>query len=155
MLALAAQPSSAKTKPFQLFRLPLREHLVEEVLAERMTVRQAVERHWQQEFASRTFQNPDKIRSGFAHVADVNTLWGDVANMLNEIAYDGTTCTGDGLQAQLKDVVFRRNKIAHEYDEDPDNRPVKRPIDAASTTRAIRLIEQLAEALVVVLNGKS
>lgn len=73
--------------------------------------------------------------------------------MLTERAGDGLSYNADEVQTRLKEIVTRRNKIAHEYDEDPDNRPHKRAIDAASTTQSVEWIGQLAEAISVVLDG--
>ncbi len=65
------------------------------------------------------------------------------------------TISGKEVQQQLRAIVHRRNKIAHEYDEDPANPAVKRPIDAAAATQTIDWIEQVAAALVVVLDQKA
>ncbi|MFY1690037.1 hypothetical protein [Plantactinospora sp. WMMB782] len=70
----------------------------------------------------------------------------------SEQAGDGVKISGTEVQQQLREIVRRRNKIAHEYDEDPDNAPKKRPIDAAATTQTIDCIEQLAGALVAALD---
>jgi hypothetical protein len=56
------------------------------------------------------------------------------------------------VHARLTDIVRRRNKIAHEYDEDPANPPEKQPVDAATVIQTIDWIEQLAAAILVVLD---
>jgi hypothetical protein len=151
MLALAAGPAAATSTAFLRFQLPI--SLVNRIVAGELTLRDAVDQQWAEVFGRSTFQQPDKIREGLAHVADVNQLWQRVANVLTERAGDGETYDARQVQQRLQAVVVRRNKIAHEWDEDPENRPRKREIDAASTTQAIEWIGQLAEAMVVVLDG--
>jgi len=151
MLALAEQPTSTKTKQFQNFQLPIA--LVEKVVANQLTMRQAVDAHWSAAFGGVTFQQPNKIQNGLSHIADVSNLWPRVATVLTERANEGVSYNSDQVQSRLREVVFRRNKIAHEYDQDPTDPLAKRPIDAASTTQTIEWIGQLAEAIVVVLDG--
>lgn len=57
------------------------------------------------------------------------------------------------MHARLVEIVRRRNKIAHEYDEDPVNAPAKQAIDAATVIQMLDWIEQLAAAILVVLDG--
>lgn len=59
---------------------------------------------------------------------------------------------GPDVRARLVEIVNRRNKIAHEYDEDPANSPAKQPIDAATVIQTLDWIEQLAAAILVVLD---
>ncbi|MET7400170.1 hypothetical protein ABZS66_42465 [Dactylosporangium sp. NPDC005572] len=151
MLTLAGQPAGAWPKQFQRFQLPI--GLVERVAAQELTVAQAVDLHWSEAFGRLTFQQPDKIREGLAHVADVAQFWQRVATVLTERATDGVSYDAKQVQERLNELVVRRNKIAHEYDEDPANAPHKRDIDAASTTKAVEWIRQLVEAMIVVLNG--
>jgi hypothetical protein len=127
--------------------------LAKEVEAGTMTADEAFEKHFKKTFGGRTFQQPNRIQEAFDHVADVTGLWPKVAAVLTERA-GGESYSAATVQDRLREVVNRRNKIAHEYDEDPDNPPNKRPITEADTTKAIRLIEQVAEAIVAVLDGK-
>jgi hypothetical protein len=151
MLKLADLAPGARTKQFQSFQLPIA--LVDQVVDRQLTIRQAVDQHFRQAFGGKTFQNPDKIREGLANVADVGQLWQRVASVLTERAAEGVTFSADQVQARLREVVYRRNKIAHEYDEDPENAPAKRAIDAAVTTQAIESIRQVSEAILVVLDN--
>jgi len=150
MVNLAENPPAELPAQFQKFQLPI--SAVDDIVAKRVSFRDAVEQQWTRNFGGSTFQNPDKIRAGFANVADVSQLWHRVAGVLSERAADGVSYTSNQVEQRLKEVVLRRNKIAHEYDEDPLNEPQKRAIDAASTTQAIEFIGRMAEAIIVVLD---
>lgn len=151
MLTLADQPPAAWPTKFQGFQLPVA--LVDQIAGRRLSLREAIDRHWIEVFGKITLQQPRDIQEGIAYVADARQLWVRIAKVLTERAADGLTYTSADVQERLREVVHRRNKIAHEYDEDPTNPPAKRAIDAASTTRAIEWIGQLTEAIGVVLDG--
>lgn len=150
MLALSEKPADPRPTRYRRFNLSLGDF--EEMGAGRLTLRQALERQLHAEFGFATFQSPEKIRDGLGHVADINDLWGRVAAVLNERAGNTTPLSGKDVQDRLREITQRRNKIAHEYDEDPDRPPAKRPIDAATTMQAIEWIDRLAAAIVLVLD---
>lgn len=152
MLDLATKPSSAWPAKFQAFPLPI--ELVDGVAVRSLTLGGAIDRHYEKEMGRVTFQGPQQIQEGFALVANVAHLWGRVATVLTEQSADEKKWTGPQVQERLKEIVFRRNKIAHEYDEDPQKAPTKREIDSATTNKAITFIGQLAEAVVAVLDSK-
>ncbi|MEV4770578.1 restriction endonuclease [Micromonospora humida] len=149
MLRLAAQPDMVKPQAFASFPLSL--GLVEQVQLGTVTLVDAVDQQLQSR-GHLVYQNPAKIREGFALVADVNGFWNKVAKVLTEQSGDGVSFTGAEVQDQLNQIAQRRHKIAHEYDEDPDDPARKRPIDASSATQTIDAIEQLAAAILVVLD---
>jgi len=150
MRRLAEQPDAAEKLPgFGAFTLTL--GLFQQVQQGKLTLADAIDQQLRQAHSHLTYQNPVKIREGFALVANANGLWDRVAKVLSEQAGDGVKVSGTEVQRQLREIVRRRNKIAHEYDEDPQNAPRKRPIDAASTTQTIDWIEQLAGAIVAAL----
>ncbi len=74
---------------------------------------------------------------------------------LQERSGDEGTLSGKEIQDKLTSVVFRRNKIAHEYDEDPRIATHKRSIDGSDVTQALDLIEQLAAAVLVAIEARS
>lgn len=150
MLVVVDQPARTRPESYRRFELPL--HAVEDVQAGRLTLRDAVDVHLQAALAYATYQNPDKIRDGLKLVADVSNLWQRAATVLNERTDDSPDVSGNEVKKRLADVVTRRNKIAHEYDEDPKCPPTKRDIDAASTMSTIDLIDQIAEAILIVLD---
>ncbi|WBB92109.1 hypothetical protein [Verrucosispora sp. WMMC514] len=150
MRRLAEQPDAAeKFQGFGAFSMTL--GLFQQVQQGKLTLAEALDQQLRQTHSHLTYQNPNKIREGFALVGNVNGLWDRVARVLSEQAGDGVKTSGIEVQQQLREIVRRRNKIAHEYDEDPQNAPRKRPIDAAATTQTIDWIEQLAGAIVAAL----
>ena len=153
MLAHALTPPTGQG-PSVHFQLPAA--LVDQIQQGQLTVAAAVTRHFKKGLGGMPFVQPDKICKGLANVVDVTDLWPRVAVVLSERAgEDGSTYSGDDVQQMLKEIVFRRNKIAHENDEDPEHPPAKRPIDAASTTQTIEWIGKLSEAIRLVIDEPS
>ncbi|MDQ7908578.1 hypothetical protein RB614_29010 [Phytohabitans sp. ZYX-F-186] len=150
MLAMVGDPSRTRPESYRRFELPL--EAVEDVQAGKRTLHDAVDGHLRSTLAFATYQNPDKIRDGLRLVADVSNLWQRVATVLSERSGDSSTFTGAEIRRRLGDAVRRRNKIAHEYDEDPAQSPAKRDIDAASTMQTIDWIDQVVEAILIVLD---
>jgi restriction system protein len=147
---LATHPGAEKPAGFKGFPLTL--GLWEEVRSNQLGLPEAIDQQLRDTRGHLTYQHPDKIREGFALVGDVKGLWDKVAKVLSEQAGDGATVSATGVRQHLMEIVRRRNKIAHEYDEDPADPPRKRPIDAAAATETIDWIEQLAAAILVVLD---
>jgi hypothetical protein len=150
VLAMVDDPAKSKPDGYRRFALPLQ--AVEDVQAGRLTLRAAVDAHLKADLAYATYQNPDKIREGLKMVAEVSNLWTRVAAVLSERADNFPATSGNEVKKRLADVVTRRNKIAHEYDEDPERSPAKRAIDAASTMSTIDLIDQMVAAIIIVLD---
>ncbi|MEU1686869.1 hypothetical protein [Micromonospora sp. NPDC005707] len=148
MLKLAAEPGTKKPKAFSSFQMSL--GLVEQVQLGAVTLVDAVDQQLRDR-GHLVYQSPEKIRDGFSLVHDVNGFWNSVAKVLTEQSGDGVSFTGAEVQQQLQQIAHRRHKIAHEYDEDPDDPTKKRPIDASSATKTIDWIEQVAAAILVVL----
>ncbi|PMR63111.1 hypothetical protein C1A38_00585 [Verrucosispora sp. ts21] len=152
MLRLVAQPDVPKPRGFKSFTISL--GLVEQVQLGTKTLVEALDLQLREQ-GHLVYQNPDKIRDGFGLVHDVKGFWDRVARVLTEQSGDGVTFTGKEVQEQLRQIVLRRHKIAHEYDEDPDDATRKRPIDGAVATQTIDYIEQLAAAVLHVLKTES
>jgi hypothetical protein len=91
----------------------------------------------------RTFQHPDQIKSILKLIDDVE-LWPHVGNQLNMSA--------DDVKTELKSIVDRRNKIAHEADIRPMSSYEKFPIYAADVEHAISFIEDVCECINQILN---
>ncbi|MFG3707088.1 restriction endonuclease [Micromonospora sp. NPDC047670] len=149
MLKLAAQPNAQKPKAFMAFQISL--GLVEQVNLGTKTLVEALDQQLRDQ-GHLVYQNPDKIREGFGLVHDVKGFWDRVARVLTEQSGDGVAFTGKDVQEQLRQIVQRRHKIAHEYDEDLEGPNRKRPIDGAGATQTIDYIEQVAAAILDVLN---
>jgi restriction system protein len=151
MLIVANWPESKRPKGFASLKLP--PGLAGQVSSGTLTLAQAVDQGFQDAFGYRSYQNPAKIEQGLAYVIDVGDLWSRVAQVLTERGEEGESPDAASVQQRLTEVVFRRNKIAHEWDEDPANPPHKRHIDAAMTTQSIKWVGQAVEAMLVVLDG--
>ncbi len=148
MVRLAADPAARRPGAYARFQLPL--ELVEKVQTGQLALPDAVNQSVKASLAYKTYQNPEKLKEGLAHVADVSNLWQRVAMVLSE--QTTVAVTGQQVQARLKNIVNRRNRIAHEYDEDAANPPAKRGIDAETTMQTIEWLDELAVALLVVLD---
>ena len=85
-----------------------------------------------------SFQQPDKIADAIRLVSTVK-LWQAVARKRNE----DVTAT----KTQLRAIVNRRNKIAHEADLDPGNPGERWPIDRPLVEGAIDFIESTIRAI--------
>ncbi|MFB9235429.1 hypothetical protein ACFFWC_07730 [Plantactinospora siamensis] len=154
MLTLAARPTGLpRPKGYATFQIPLED--IERVLQRRATLAEVVDERLGQSRGHLAYQHPDKIKEAFSLVSNVGNIWAAVATVLSERAGEGSVSTGPEVREQLIRIVRRRNKIAHEYDEDPDNPPNKRPIDSAVVTQTIDWIEQLAAAVLIVLDASA
>jgi hypothetical protein len=151
MLRLVRQPGDNKPKAFAMFAIPLGQ--VEQLLQRRVSLEEVVDKQLTQARGHLAYQHPDKIRDAFQLVSDVRELWQKVAKVLSERAAEAVAVSGQDVQDRLIQIVRRRNKIAHESDVDPDNSTARQPIDVASVTQAIDWIEQLAAAILDVLDS--
>jgi len=150
MLELAKQWQPTRPSGFSKFEVTM--DTLEDVYRRGVPLYQALDRPLWASLSRTTYQRPERIREGFSLVCDTNRLWDRVAETLDPRTLDqgrafGPRISGKDVRQRLDDIVERRNKIAHEYDADPDAPQGKRPIDAASTTAIIDWIERLAAAL--------
>lgn len=84
------------------------------------------------------FQQPDKIADAVRLIFD-QPLWPAVADHLG-------VCVGD-VKLQLKLVVDRRNKIAHESDIDPTYPGQRWPISRATANDAVNVIDTVTNSI--------
>lgn len=89
-----------------------------------------------------SFQMPDKVADAIRHVSDVQ-LWNEVGRRLRRPSED--------VKLELRLLVERRNKIAHEADADPSFPGTRWPIDPAMTKRAIDFLESVGSAILATL----
>jgi hypothetical protein len=150
MLELAKQWQATRPNGFSQFEVTL--DTLEDVYRRGVPLHQALDRPLWAMLSRTTYQRPDRIREGFSLVCDTSGLWDRIASVLDQNHAFGARITGKDVRQRLDAIVERRNKIAHEYDEDPDAQHGKRPIDAASATATIDWIERLAAALLDVLD---
>ncbi|WP_433431976.1 MGMT family protein [Nonomuraea sp. CA-141351] len=146
-VALALQPGVARPPKFSKLSIPV--ELFEKVHHHDEPLDEAFRAHLEQVFAFMTFQNPDKIKDGFAHVSTVN-LWVKVAEILT--AQDAAEpITSDGVRSKLRDIAWRRNNIAHTADHDPDQPGQKAAISAREAEETISWLESIAIAIQLAL----
>lgn len=90
----------------------------------------------------RSFQRDDKIAEAIRLISSIK-LWEEVAKQLDQ--------PPQHLRNQLKVIVERRDKIAHEADIDPTFDPTfpdnRWPINETEVDEAINFIEQIAETI--------
>ena len=89
-----------------------------------------------------SFQNPDNIASAIRLISEAQ-LWNEVATDIGMAAQD--------IRETLRAIITRRNQIAHEADMDPSYPDTLWPIDAQMVDESVELIEQIAEAMYVVV----
>ncbi|WP_414549686.1 HEPN domain-containing protein [Anabaena sp. CCY 0017] len=90
-------------------------------------------------FSYKSFQEPDKIADAIRYISN-KKLWQEVADKLGRSDQD--------IKQQLKLIVDRRNKIAHEADIDPTLSLGNRwDIDESMVNDAVDFIEQVVESI--------
>ncbi|MEV0230922.1 MGMT family protein [Nonomuraea sp. NPDC050786] len=146
-VALALQPGAPRPAKFDKLTLPVA--LFEKIHHHDAPLAEVFRAHLEQEFEYKTFQNPEKIQEGFAHVSSVK-LWVKVAEILTE--QDPTSpVTSDGVRAKMREIARRRNNIAHTADHDPDNPGQKLAITAQAAEETIDWLESIAIAIQLAL----
>lgn len=89
-----------------------------------------------------SFQHPDRVSEAIRLVSDVR-LWPAVGHRLNMAA--------DEVKRELKLIVDRRNKIAHEADTDPTPPRGRYPISARDVTDGLDFLDSVVKAIIVVI----
>lgn len=87
------------------------------------------------------FQHPDKVADALRLVTNIE-LWPAVGAHLGRTASD--------VKTQLKLIVDRRNKIAHEADIDPTPPRVRYPISRGMVDASLDFLDNIAVAIVAV-----
>lgn len=85
-----------------------------------------------------SFQQPDRIAEAVRLFSPIE-LWNDIGALLGE--------DPQNLKTQLRLIVERRNKIAHEADLDPSYPDQRWPIDRKDTEEVLAFIEKIGEAI--------
>ncbi|WP_433498877.1 hypothetical protein ACQP1K_00475 [Sphaerimonospora sp. CA-214678] len=149
-ILLAQQPGIPKPRKFREFTVPM--DLFEDVHHGTVPLDQALRRHLRQVIGRRTFQGPEDIKDGFAIISDV-ALWDNAAKAVSEELPDGAKrLTAKEVKQMLGAIVWRRNKITHESDRDPDDDDRKRPISSSSAMDAVETLEVIAAAILVAVD---
>lgn len=146
-VALALQPGAPRPTKFDRLSLPVA--LFEKIHHHNAPLAEVFRTHLEQEFEYKTFQNPEKIQEGFAHVSFVK-LWAKVAEILTE--QDPTApVTSDGVRTRVREIARRRNNIAHTADHDPNSPGQKLTITAHAAEETIDWLESIAIAIAIAL----
>lgn len=85
-----------------------------------------------------SFQQPDKVANAIRLFSDVR-LWEQVSLKMG--------MPEQSVKDQLKLIVDRRNKIAHEADLDPSFPGVRWPIHGVDVEHALRFLRQVCESM--------
>lgn len=141
-LGFALNVAVPRPKRFLALKIPMQ--MFEDVHHHSQTLPEVFAAHLRAQFGHLSFQAPDKIKEALAHVAEVQ-LWPEVARRLS----DGTT--SDQVQSLLKEIVGRRNRIAHEADRDPAQVHDKQAITAQATSEVIEHVQRIATAILHVI----
>jgi len=140
MLEICSGPRRP-TDAYHSFLIPLQyAHSAQSCsLSDQMWLDQAIrERHsWL------SFQDPDKIADAIRLISSVH-LWEEVGREIGKPAKD--------IKSNLKVIVDRRNKIAHEADIDPTNPGVRWPITQQIASQTVDFVESITEAIYKVTN---
>lgn len=88
-----------------------------------------------------SFQQPDRVAEAYRFISDIK-IWDEVAQRVGK--------TSDEIKRQLKLIVDRRNKIAHEADTDPTPPRSRYPIDDALVLESLNFLEEVVDALCAV-----
>jgi hypothetical protein len=123
----------AETKAFRKFRIP-----IELIPSTRPQLRVNFESQIRLQHRYMSFQHPDKISDALKLVSD-EKIWPLVSRRLGESEKTITT--------ELRLIVERRNKIAHEADRDPSYPGVRWPIKSADVNRSIEFIDNLCSSI--------
>nr|WP_203950489.1 hypothetical protein [Microbispora rosea] len=142
-VALALTPGAPRPRKFNTLDIPV--ELFEKIHHRNEDLGSAFRAHLERHFSFMSFQSPDKIKDGFAHVSEVN-LWVKVAEVLTD-QDPANPITADGVRTRLRDIAWRRNNIAHTADHDPVRPGKKTPITADAAEATIDWLETMAGAI--------
>ncbi|QUQ62332.1 DUF4268 domain-containing protein [Kutzneria sp. CA-103260] len=141
-LAFALNVDLPRPRRFRTLEIPM--ELFEAVHHHEKPLREAFTDHLRAQFGYLSFQAPEKIKDALRYVSDV-PLWPAVAKRMSEET--GRPTKHEDVQALLKDIVGRRNRIAHEADSDPSQVRAKQVITAQAASEAIESIHDIATAI--------
>jgi hypothetical protein len=147
-VALAENPNAPRPDKFNGLTIPV--ELFEQIHHGNQPLSGTFRNHLDQVFGYMTFQNPDKIKEGFAHVSKID-LWKKVAEILNQDRAPADRLSADRVRSALKEIAARRNRIAHTADRDPHTPGKKAPITAADAHATIDWLLQTAQAISIAL----
>lgn len=120
------------TPTFNKFRVSI------DVLTNSSSFRNAFEIEVRERHSFLSFQHPDKIADAIRLISGI-ALWEQVAGHLSTTVND--------VKGQLRQIVDRRNKIAHEADADPSYPGLRWPITENDVEASVDFLEGLVRAI--------
>jgi hypothetical protein len=147
-LGFALDVSAPRPPKFLKLRIPL--SLFEDIQHHSQDLRTVFAGYLRDQFGWQSFQAPDKIKEALSHVSEVQ-LWPSVAEWFS--AQTDRAFSAGQVQDTLKQIVERRNRIAHEADRDPAQTDTKQTITADDASEAIAAIDRLATAIIHVIGS--
>ena len=150
--ALGFAVEAAVPRPAKFLQVQVPMKLLEDVQSRSTSMREAFRAELQRQFGYQSFQAPDKIRQALSIVSDA-PLWANVAKVLSQRNDTTDSVTSDQVQTRLREIVQRRNRIAHEADRDPAHRGGRNPISDSEATETIDWIANVADVIVTVLGA--
>ncbi|GAA4512863.1 hypothetical protein GCM10023191_079210 [Actinoallomurus oryzae] len=142
-VVLALRPGVPRPAKFDKLTMPVA--LFEKIHHHSEPLAEVFRAHLEREFEYKTFQSPEKIQEGFAHVSEVK-LWVKVAEILTN-EDPRSPVTSDEVRARMREIARRRNNIAHTADHNPDQPDQKLPISADEAEETIAWLESIALAI--------
>lgn len=137
--------SRPRTPRFQSFELPLETIERIRTAATPVAASDAFDLEVRRQLSFVTFQDPDKIADGVRMCSNVE-LWNEIA--LNQGATHATkVAQAKRLKSQLRAIVDRRNKIAHEGDLQPTLPITPWPIDQADLAQVSIFVDRLVTSI--------
>jgi len=113
--------------------------LITAAIRERLTQSTWLETELRERLSYQSFQQPDKIADALRSICD-RPLWDTVAADLDR--------SSQSIKQQLREIVDRRNKIAHEADVNPSYGIGNRwPIDADMVSQTVDFVEQVVQSI--------
>lgn len=142
-VVLALRPGAPRPAKFDKLTMPVA--LFEKIHHHSEPLAEVFRAYLEREFEYKTFQSPEKIQEGFAHVSEVK-LWVKVAEILTE-QDPRSPVTSDEVRARMREIARRRNNIAHTADHNPEQPDQKLPITADEVEETIAWLESIALAI--------
>ncbi|MEU8125253.1 MGMT family protein [Spirillospora sp. NPDC049024] len=142
-VVLALRPGTPRPAKFDKLTMPVA--LFEKIHHHSEPLAELFRAYLEREFEYKTFQSPEKIQEGFAHVSEVK-LWVKVAEILTD-QDPRSPVTSDEVRARMREIARRRNNIAHTADHNPDQPDQKLPITADEAEETIAWLESIALAI--------
>jgi hypothetical protein len=148
--ALGYALDASVPRPAKFLKVHVPMSLFEDVHHGSTAMQEAFGAELEKQFGYQSFQTPEKIKQALAVVTDAR-LWPKVAQRVSSGNQFAETISPEQVQTRLKEIVKRRNRIAHEADRDPAHRGGRNAISATEAAETIDWIQGLAAAMLSVL----